>query len=537
MNLFNTVPVPKIKRNVFNLSHEFDFTMKMGTITPIFCEEVVPGDSFMCDTEFLMRFSPLIAPVMSRVNVFTQFYFVPLRLIWDDFEDFITGGEDGSALPQKPYFKYNGYYVKSGYSSIGGLGDFLGVPPTQEYITGEGENIDALPFRAYQLIYNEYWRNENLQPEIDFSRSSGQVLSSDIDKICVLRKHNWEKDYFTSALPWTQKGPDVRLPLTGDADVINAEPGIGTRFSTTNGAGITSDPADVQGSKDSDTSVHLSVDGLPLAIGNVDGSTTLRADMSSVTSATINELRRAIQLQRWFETQARVGGSRYIENTLGHFGVRSSDARLQRPEFLGGSRTPISISEVLQTSASQTEAGSSGADISPQGNMAGHGLSVGSSRKWKRFFEEHGLVIGVMFVQPRTSYQQGLPKMFSRFDKFDYLWPEFAHLGEQPVLNKEIFLNNGDDSTNDGIFGYQSRYAEYKYKPNRVAGDFRDSLSFWHMGRIFSQRPGLNSEFVTADPTTRIFAVEDENVDKIYVQLYHNWKAIRPLPKYGIPKL
>jgi hypothetical protein len=273
---------------------------------------------------------------------------------------------------------------------------------------------------------------------------------------------------------------------------------------------------------------HLKT-GVPTPSGAFD--LDLKANLGEGTSVTINDLRRSIKLQEWLEKNAR-GGARYIEQIFSHFGVKSSDARLQRVEFLGGGKTPVVISEVLQTSATQAP------EIAetPLASMAGHGISVGSTHEFTKFFEEHGIVMGIMSVMPKTAYQQGTPRMFTKFDKFDYYFPEFAHLGEQEIKNKEIYTTN-DATYNEGTFGYTPRYAEYKYRESRVCGDFRSNLNFWHLGRIFSSAPNLNSAFVHPDPTTlnRIFAVTDDNTQHLWCQVYHDIKAIRPMPKFGVP--
>lgn len=272
-------------------------------------------------------------------------------------------------------------------------------------------------------------------------------------------------------------------------------------------------------------------------IQNMDPNGTLEADLSAVTASTINELREAFQLQKWLERNMR-NGSRYIESILAHFGVKSSDARLQRPEYLGGGKSPVVISEVLQTSGTTTQ------EIdplynSPQGNMAGHAVSAGQTNYFKKFFEEHGFIIGIMSIMPRTSYQQGIPRIFNKFDKFDYFWPEFAHLGEQEVKNQELYFDTSATQKNDDTFGYQSRYAEYRYIPSSVAGDFRDNLLFWHLGRKFENVPSLGEAFITADPQNngweRIFAVQDAEVHKIWVQMIHKVKAVRPMPVFADP--
>ena len=326
------------------------------------------------------------------------------------------------------------------------------------------------------------------------------------------------KDYFTSALPWAQRGEQLTIPLSGSAP-ITAD-GTQTTFKVKS-----------SGLPPSDDALSTSMSKLA---NTLDGdlmfnNTGLETDLSNVSASTINELRQAFSIQKWLEKNAR-GGSRYVEQILSHFGVHSSDARLQRPEYLGGGKTPVVISEVLQNSAST--------ENSPQGQMVGHGISVGNTNEFRARFEEHGFVIGIMSIIPRTSYQNGLPRVFQKYDKFDYFFPDLAHLGEQSVKKSELFLNTSkflDDPENSGTFGYQPRYAEYRFVNDSVHGDMAGNLDFWHMGRKFTSLPPLNGSFVQSDPTQRIFAVEDPTEHKLIVQTYCNFQAIRPLPKFGTP--
>ena len=519
--LFDTIQVRKPRRNPFPLPHDNKLSFNMGQLVPILCQPIVPGDTWKLQASTMIRFAPMLAPIMDRVNVFTYFWFIPYRLIWNDFEDFITGGKDGTANPVLPYYEISA--SNWSHFTVGTLSDYLGVACVERApAPGVKIQVSSLPFRAYQFVYNEYVRDQNLQTEVPISRNSG--LDSTYVTSALLRKKCWEKDYFTSALPWAQRGNPVTIPLAGDAEVyLDPAKKLPSVFNVLDGT-QTTELLDVQLSQTNAT-------GTLEATGNkslqYDPSGQLGVDMSGVTAATINELRQAIKLQEWLELAAR-GGSRYIEQIYAFFGVKSSDSRLQRPEYLGGGRSPVVISEVLQTSETGQD--------SPQGNMAGHGISLNSSHQFKRFFEEHGILLGCICVLPRTSYCQGIPREWQKFDRFDFYWPQFAHLGEQEVKNSEIYLDTSKGANNDGVFGYQSRYAEYKYIPNSVHGEFRTNLDFWHMARIFSNAPKLNSSFVEADPTTRIFAVEDPNASsKLYAQVLFEIKAVRPMPKYGTP--
>ena len=516
--IFDRIKLSKPKSSVFDLSHEKKLSLNMGDLVPIFLQETLPGDQFKVNIEHLIRFQPLLAPIMHRVNVYTHFFFVPNRLVWNDWEKFITGGSDGEQVPVFPRVKgqHNGY----GYYKRGSLADYLGFPVSNTPSSGlMNSDHSALPFRAYQLIYNEYYRDQNLTDPIDFSKASGLISDyNEWDKLMALRKRAWEKDYFTSALPWAQRGEQLTIPLSGEAPIRTD--GSQTTFKIkSSGLPPSDDALSTIMSKLSNTT-----DG-DLMFNN----TGLETDLTNVSSSTINELRQAFSIQKWLEKNAR-GGSRYVEQLLAHFGVHSSDARLQRPEYLGGGKTPVIISEVLQNSAST--------EYSPQGQMAGHGISVGNTNEFRKRFEEHGFVIGIMSILPRTSYQNGLPRVFQKYDKFDYFFPDLAHLGEQEVKKSELFLDTSkylDAEENKGTFGYQPRYAEYRFVNDSVHGDMAGNLDFWHMGRKFTSLPPLNSSFVQSDPTQRIFAVEDPNEHKLIVQTYCNFQAIRPLPKFGTP--
>ena len=361
--------------------------------------------------------------------------------------------------------------------------------------------ISLLPFRAYQLIYNEYYRDQNLQAPIVFSRASGFFSYEDyeieLSELLQMRFRAWEKDYFTSALPWAQRGDQVLLPLQGSAPVTGTPLFVKSNTTTPPGAGN----ANFAGG-----SIRSLRDGDNHSVQVIDG---LDADLSEASSTTITELRRAYALQRWLEKMAR-GGSRYVEQMLHMFGVKSSDARLQRPEYLGGGKLPVQISEVLQTSRTDE-------NETPQGNMAGHGFTAGVNNGFTRYFEEHGLVIGIMSVMPRTAYMQGIPKMMLKNDRYDYFFPDFAHIGEQEVKTHELFYNP-EINENDSDFGYQRRYAEYTTRNDQVAGDMRTTLKHWHMAREFENTPLLNSNFVISNPTNRIFAVTDPQWHKLICQ-------------------
>lgn len=510
-NLFNSIQLIKPKKNVFDLTHDVKLSTNMGQLTPILTLECVPGDKFDLSCESLIRFAPMIAPVMHRMDVTMHYFFVPNRILWNNWEKFIT---EHNSEHVAPYLSVQtGTYTAMQLKMM----DYMGVPPIPS--GGVATNVSALPFAAYQCIWNEYYRDQNLQAPLDYKLTDGDnnTDATSRAKWTTLRNRSWEHDYFTSSLPFAQKGAAVDIPigtLSGDSRVTWNEDFIG---STT--------PESIQ-ARDIGGAVSGIYDiGNTMPIGGAPTNSGLIAKTSEVEvePATINDLRRAFRLQEWLEKNAR-GGTRYIENILTHFGVRSSDKRLQRPEYITGVKSPVVVSEVLNTTG-QT-------DGLPQGNMAGHGISVTSGKSGSYYCEEHGYIIGIMSVMPKTAYQQGIPRTFLKTDSLDYFWPTFANIGEQEVKKQELYAytSNAQDT-----FGYVPRYAEYKYMPSRVAGEFRTTLNYWHLGRIFSTEPSLNSTFIECDPTKRIFAVEDPSTDSLYCHVLNKIKAIRPMPKYGTP--
>lgn len=511
-NLFNSIKVTRPTKNVFDLSHDVKLSCNMGLLIPTMCIETIPGDRFTLGCESLIRFAPLVAPVMHRMDVTTHYYFVPNRILWEGWEKFITNNK-GDAPFTDPIPAFPTLTVHSpNYTK---LMDYMGIPTP---LAAETETISALPFAAYQKIYNEYYRDQNIIPEVTEVDLIDGDNSGNIGALCQIRRRAWMHDYFTAALPFAQRGQPVTLPLGTFEDVQvfkTEEDNPGSSFATW--PTVENNPPASTG--------EVTVAIQDPSAGAVPAELYAETSALSASSTTINDLRRAFKLQEWLEKAARAGG-RYIENILIMFGVKSSDRRLQRPEYITGVKSPVVISEVLNTSDTAT---------ADQGQMAGHGISVASGKYGGYTCEEHGYIIGIMSILPVTAYQQGIPKHFLKTtDAFQYAWPSFANLGEQEVLNKEVYAFQGAVG-GAGTFGYVPRYAEYKYENSRVASDFRTSLDFWHMGRIFSTTPTLSQEFIDCQPDLRIFAVEDANIDHLYCHVFHKVFVARSLPKYGTP--
>ena len=531
--------MPRPPSNTFDLSNDRKFSGRIGELMPISVMECVPGDKFSIKSTNLTRFAPLITPIMHKASVYCHYFFVPTRIVWDNWETFITAGESGLAGPGgTPDVNFP---VITDTTSTGpepsSLSDYLGLPTGVSY---SNTPVSAVPFAVYNKIYNDYYRDENLitdklVDDLNDGEQTVRTLPSGATATLntAIQKRAWQHDYFTSALPFTQRGPEATIPLGGTAPLVYGDYRTPGSFDFT----FAKEPASTGGALQ--TGLDTSLDSWKTGVStgelyqqqsnlNFDVSQTHATDLSQATASSINELRRAFRLQEWLERNAR-GGARYIEIIMAHFGVMSSDARLQRPEFLGGSSTPITISEVLQTSDNSSQ-------LSPQGNMAGHGVSVGQSDYVSYKCEEHGYIMGIMSVMPMTAYQQGIPKHWSKFDKFDYYWPSFANIGEQPITQQELFYNN-NNTTDQATFGYTPRYAEYKYIPSTVHGEFRTSLNFWHMGRIFTNAPALNQDFIECDyeEVKRVFAAPDQ--EHLYVYLHNEVKATRLMPYFGTPTI
>jgi len=516
MSIFNEVQMSGVPSNSFDLSHDVKLSMDMGQLVPVNLIECIPGDVVNLSSTVMARLAPMISPPMHKIDIDVQHFFVPNRLIWDGWEKFITTGTPDGSTPAAPYF------ASSGVFPSGSLGDYLGIP-TGVPITA---NINALPFAAYRKIWFDYYRDENLQvltyDDIKCTNGLQSTASGWQTTYNDVLNRAWNHDYFTSALPFAQKGDEVKISLaTSAGNIIRAD---GANYT-----GVASTPVSLTGTAGTKSGSLFATDG--------GSSRALAVDLTTASAVTINQLRWAVRLQEYLEKNAR-GGTRYIEHILSHFGVHSSDKRLRRSEFLGGSRQAMVISEVLQNAPSNAGAGTS--EDTPQGNMAGHGISIGSGNDFKYYCEEHGFIISICSVRPKSAYQQGLHKLWNRFDPLQYAFPSFANLGEQEIKNKELYYLESDGQ-NDVVFGYTPRYSEYKYMESRVCGDMRTNLrdAGWHMGRKFTARPLLNANFIQckSSETDHIFAVTGTSTHNIYMQILNELHVRRCLPKHGIPTL
>lgn len=547
MSIFSSISLRRPKRNTFDLSFENKLTCNFGQLIPVLCQDVLPGDKFKLRTEHLVRFAPMAAPIMQAVDVCFHYFFVPNRLIYKNWEKFIVGETNKNITeqdvePDPSWFDYP--TVSSNVSNFGSfvkngtLADYLNFPTFDELpldVQRGNYKVDWLPFRAYNLIYNEYYRDQNLEAPLpvptggynsmyDYEDTDGVVKKCNFSDLMTIRYRSFKKDYFTSALPWTQRGPKVQIPLSMTSQLDYIGEGMTPIEPSTpgNSAQIVS-PGTL-----SVSTGHYLMDSSGRNV-NVDVSETHEIS-SHTTDGTINDLRTAFKVQEWLERNARAG-ARYIEQIFSHFGVRSSDARLQRPEYLGGSKAPVVINEVTQTSST--------VDGSEIGYQAGQGTSLSRSYIFNRRFEEHGFIIGIMSIMPRASYFQGYPRKYSRRTYLDYYFPEFAHLGEQAIKNEELFYDIKSNNNNDGTFGYTPRYAEYRFNNDEIHGAFRGNMDFYHMARRFNNLPGLNKEFISTDDDSlyRPFNVQSQDEEHLYCQIYHDLKASRLIPRYGTPTL
>lgn len=547
---FSLLPHANISRSTFDRSHSVKTTFNAGQVIPFLVEEVLPGDTFDVTTSKVVRMPSLLTPVMDNLYLDTYFFYVPNRIVWEHWRE-LNGENTASAWIPETEYQVPQITSPAGTGwSIGTIADYFGIP------TGvPGLSVNALPFRAYSLIMNEWFRDENLTDPLLTPTGDATVAGvntgnyiTDTAKGGLPFKASKYHDYFTSCLPSPQKGPDVTIPVATISPTPVMSANVGHSSIPPVSSGHLQWPL-----RGNDSGGPLGIGGYLSSAGSAFPTTVMAQSPpsdataftagfapsnlwayfdNSAAAATINQLRMAFQIQKLYEKDAR-GGTRYIEILKSHFGVTSPDARLQRPEYLGGNRIPISINQVLQQS--QTT------DSSPQGTPTGQSLSTDTHKDFRKSFVEHGFVLGLMVVRYDHTYQQGLERMWSRKDRFDYYWPVFANLGEQAVLNKEIFAQG--TSVDDEVFGYQEAWADYRYKPNHVTGDMRSAssrtLESWHLADDYESLPALSDSWIREDGTTidRILAVQSANAHQFFADIYIKERCTRPMPLYSVPGL
>lgn len=543
---FSLLPHADISRSTFDRSHSLKTSFNVGDVVPFYVDEVLPGDTFDLKTSKVIRMPSLITPIMDNIYLDTYYFFVPNRLTWEHWKQFQGENTESAWIPQTQY-SVPQLTAPDGGWNIGTLADYMGIP------TGvSGLSVNALPFRAYALIMNEWFRDENLTDPLLIPVDDANVVGvntgnyiQDTAKGGLPFKASKYHDYFTSCLPSPQKGPDVTIPVaqagpypvaTSSAQVPDSV--LGVPGSPMRMVGATYTPSSASfptsfGFTDVITSPYTLIANDPSSSDQGARPTNLWAyPNSEATVASINQLRLAFQIQKMYEKDAR-GGTRYIEILKAHFGVTSPDARLQRPEYLGGNRIPINVNQIVQQS--QTT------DQSPQGNPVGLSLTSDTHSDFRKSFVEHGFLIGVMVARYDHTYQQGIERFWSRRDRFDYYFPVFANIGEQAVKNKELYAQGTDQD--DEVFGYQEAWADYRFKPNHVTGEMRSaspqSLDVWHLADDYDKLPSLSDEWIREDKTTvdRVIAVTSQITHQLFADIYVHCRSTRPMPVYSVPGL
>lgn len=514
---FSQLPEADIQRSTFKRPHGYKSTFNAGYLIPFYIDEVLPGDTFSLDCDVLARLSTPIVPIMDNMYLETFFFFVPYRLIWDNWEKFC--GERKNPQDSIDYLCPQVTTPDGGWD-FGSISDYFGLPPKVQH-----ESVSAFFHRAYNLIWNEWFRDENLQDSVEVPTGDGP----DDPSIYKLLRRGKRHDYFTSALPWPQKGDSVRVAVGESAFVYGTGQPITLRGSVN---GILGDVSSSNADQILRTTAAGETQTYSFAGDTDNVEPSLYADLTSAIGPSVNMLRQAFQIQRMLEVDAR-SGTRYREVILAHYGVQAPDYRVQVPEYLGGKSERIFFTPVPQTSDTASD------QTTPQGNLAAYAFTNSDNNGFVKSFTEFGLVMGLVNVRADLTYQQGIPRMFSRKTRYDYYWPTLAHLGEQAVLNKEIFAT-GDPDVDDAVFGYQERYAEYRYYPSKITGAMRSthpqSLDVWHLAQKFDSTPPLNAEFIEDNPPVeRILAVQNE--PQFYLDAFFDLKSTRPMPVYSIPGL